>query len=448
MKFLSTSILSALLFLSISCAHEPAIQDLPATADPADEVAKLEQELNESVADQIDVLAPTNYSQAQEYLKDAKEDVKDHDDAKDILRKVATGKAYLAKAREFAKVSQSNMSEVVVARKLALTEGAKDAFGSEFRAADKDLTSVTSDIEENKTDKAAKERTAILATYLDLEVRAIRRSALNAVQGKINQAKKDDAEDWAPQSLTAAEKSHKDADNFIIANRHDKAQIKELSDQAMAAADKLILINKEARSGTKATGEQAALKLFAEREKLAAERAKVSQQQTELATAKTELNQAAAKNDAATSALANDQIFNQKFEQARNMFNKNEAEVYRQGDSLVIRLKGLDFNSAKATLKGSNFPLLAKVQNVIGGLNADTVVIEGHTDSVGSKAKNAELSEARADAVKSYFESNTAAGESTRYTATGFGFEKPIASNKTPDGRAQNRRVDVVIHAR
>ncbi len=448
MKFISTSILSALLFLSISCAHEPAIQELPATAIPADEVAKLEQDLNEAVVDQIDVLAPTSYSKAQEYLKDAKEDVKDQDDAKDILRKVATGKAYLAKAQEFAKVSESNLSEVVVARKLALTEGAKDAFGSEFRAADKDLTSVTSDIEENKTDKAAKERTAILAKYLDLEVRAIRRSALNVVQGKINQAKKDDAEDWAPQSLKAAEKSLKDADNFIIANRHDKARIKELSDQAMAAADKLILINKEARSGTKATGEIAALKLFAEREKLADERAKVSQQQTELATAQTQLNQAEAKNMAVTGALADDKVFNQKFEQARTMFDKNEAEVYRQGDNLVIRLKGLDFNSAKATLKGSNFPLLAKAKNVIGGFNADIVAIEGHTDSVGSKSKNAVLSEARAEAVKSYFESNATPGESTRYTATGFGFQKPIASNKTADGRAQNRRVDIVIHTR
>ena len=446
MKLMNASILSAFLIFSAACADHPAIQELSATAIPADEVTNLERDLNQAVSDQIDVLAPTNFTKAQESFKDAKEDLKDHDKAKDILHKVAIGRAYLAKAREFAKVTTDNVKEVVDARKLALAAGAKDAFGTEFRDADKDLKDASSDIEDNKTATAAKNRTAILAKYLDLEVRAIRLTALNEVQGKINKAKKDDAEDWAPQSLAGAEKSLKDADNFIIANRHDTAKIKTLADKAMADADKLILINKEARNGTKATGEQAALKLFAEREKLTEERQKSSQQQTELSIAKNQLNEAEAKTSASNAALASNESLNKKFAQAQAKFTKGEAEVYRQGEDLVIRLKGLEFTKATATLKGSNFPLLAKVKDVITDMNASAVVIEGHTDSIGSKAKNEELSEARAAAVKSYFESNSPSARETRYTATGYGFQKPIATNKTATGRAQNRRVDVVIH--
>ncbi len=79
-------------------------------------------------------------------------------------------------------------------------------------------------------------------------------------------------------------------------------------------------------------------------------------------------------------------------------------------------------------------------------MSADAVTIEGHTDSVGSEAKNVELSQARANAVKSYLESNAASDKTVRYSAEGFGFQKPIATNKTEAGRAQNRRVDVVIH--
>ena len=447
MKLINASILSSLLLVSAACAHDPAVQELSATAIPAEEVATMEQEINEAVADQIDVLAPTNFAKAREALKDSKEDLKDRDEAKDILRKVAIGKAYLTRAREFAKVATDNMSEVIEARKLALKEGAKDAFGSDFRSADDDLKDVTSDIEDNNTAAAAKNRTSILAKYLDLEVRAIRRGALNVAQGKVNQAKRNDAEDWAPQTLAAAEKSIKDADNYIIANRHATAKIKDFSDAAMASADKLLMINKEARNGTKATGEQAALKLYTERENVANEKEKVAQQRSELASAQDKLDKSRALNTAASSALADDQAFNKQFEQARSKFTNDEAEVYRQGDNLVIRLKGLEFNNAKATLKGSNFPLLAKVKNVISDMNANKVAIEGHTDSVGSEAQNEKLSEARAEAVKSYFESNAANGETAQFTATGYGFQKPIASNKTESGRAQNRRVDVVIHS-
>ncbi|HYX38403.1 MAG TPA: OmpA family protein [Oligoflexus sp.] len=446
MKLMHASILSICLLVSAACAHEPAVQEISATAIPADEVSKFEQELAQAVTDQIDVLAPTNYAKAKEELKDAKEDVKDHDKAKDILRQVAVGRAYLAKARDFAKVAQGNMNEVVEARRLAVQEKAPDAFPAEFKDADDDLKNVTADIEDNKTEAAARDRTKILAQYLDLEVRAIRRTALNDAEGRVNKAKKDGAEAWAPQSLAGAEKSIKDADNFIIANRHETAKIKELSQQALAAADKLLLINKEARNGTKATGEQAALKLFAEREKNSQQQSELAAANTRLNQANTQLNQAKAQNTAAEAALASGQSFNQKFENAQTQFTKSEAEVYRQGDNLVIRLKGLEFNNAKATLKGSNFPLLAKVKNVIGDMKADSVTVEGHTDSVGSEAKNIELSQARAEAVKSYLESNSASGAAVRYSAAGFGFQKPIATNKTPAGRAQNRRVDVVIH--
>jgi outer membrane protein OmpA-like peptidoglycan-associated protein len=425
--------------MSSACAHEPAVQEIAATANPSDEVSKLESEFNQAIVDQVDVLAPGNFLKAKESLKEAKEDLKDHDQTREVLHKIAVGRAYLTKAREFAKIAAGQMNEVVEARRLALKEKANEAFENEFKQADEDLKSVTEDIEDNQTESAAKNRTKILAQYLDLEVRAIRRTALNEAEGKVNQARKDNAEDWAPQSLALAEKSLKDADNFIIANRHDVTKIKALSTQAMAAADKLLLINKEARNGTKATGEQAALKLYTEKEK-------VAQQQSELATAKSRLNQANAQNSAAVAALASDQSFNQKFQKAQAQFVSNEADVYRQGDTLVIRLKGLEFTNAKATLKGSNFPLLAKVRDVISDMKADKVSIEGHTDSVGSEAKNTELSEARAAAVKSYLESNSTGNESVSYTATGFGFQKPIASNKTEAGRAQNRRVDVVIH--
>lgn len=73
------------------------------------------------------------------------------------------------------------------------------------------------------------------------------------------------------------------------------------------------------------------------------------------------------------------------------------------------------------------------------------IVIEGHTDSLGKKDLNEELAEKRAEAVKKYLESNDGGIESAKIEAIGLGDNKPLATNKTAEGRAQNRRVDIII---
>ena len=69
--------------------------------------------------------------------------------------------------------------------------------------------------------------------------------------------------------------------------------------------------------------------------------------------------------------------------------------------------------------------------------------IDGHTDSVGNAAFNKKLSQARANSVMKYLTTKFGI-EKDRLTAVGFGMEKPIASNKTREGRAKNRRVEAV----
>src|SRR5205807_479589 len=70
------------------------------------------------------------------------------------------------------------------------------------------------------------------------------------------------------------------------------------------------------------------------------------------------------------------------------------------------------------------------------------VVVEGHTDSIGSDAYNMKLSQRRANAVRDYMVKNGVSG--SRIKTEAYGKTRPIASNKTAEGRAQNRRVDIV----
>ena len=74
------------------------------------------------------------------------------------------------------------------------------------------------------------------------------------------------------------------------------------------------------------------------------------------------------------------------------------------------------------------------------------MVVEGHTDSTGSAEVNDRISQERADAVLSYLVNNRTI-EADRVLAVGKGFSEPLASDRTKEGRAQNRRIDVVIDA-
>jgi outer membrane protein OmpA-like peptidoglycan-associated protein len=92
-----------------------------------------------------------------------------------------------------------------------------------------------------------------------------------------------------------------------------------------------------------------------------------------------------------------------------------------------------------------NYQLLSKVQRAINEFENSSVVIEGHTDSTGSKEINSTLSQSRADAVKDYLVANKTL-PAGKVVARGYGSEKPLAaSNATPEGRAANRRIDVIV---
>ena len=142
--------------------------------------------------------------------------------------------------------------------------------------------------------------------------------------------------------------------------------------------------------------------------------------------------------------LEAERSFQQIFHKIQTEFDPAEAEVYKQGDRLYIRLKAIQFPVGQDIILPRNYPLLMKVQRAIMAFNEPTVLIEGHTDSTGSKEMNDELSKRRAEAVREYLVANGTLPKD-RIFAEGFGSRKPLAPNETEEGRAINRRIDMVI---
>jgi outer membrane protein OmpA-like peptidoglycan-associated protein len=100
------------------------------------------------------------------------------------------------------------------------------------------------------------------------------------------------------------------------------------------------------------------------------------------------------------------------------------------------------FDFGKATIRPDAQPLLAEIATMLKARPALKIGVEGHTDNVGSPESNKTLSLARAKAVVSAL---TAAGvPAARLTPAGFGQERPIADNRLEEGRAKNRRVELV----
>lgn len=118
--------------------------------------------------------------------------------------------------------------------------------------------------------------------------------------------------------------------------------------------------------------------------------------------------------------------------------------VNRNGDQITLNMPGnVTFATDSADLNGAFFSVLDGVAMVLEEYGSTVIEVAGHTDSTGSDAYNQQLSERRARTVADYL---TARGvQPTRLLAVGAGEQYPVADNGTPEGRQQNRRVELTI---
>ncbi len=120
------------------------------------------------------------------------------------------------------------------------------------------------------------------------------------------------------------------------------------------------------------------------------------------------------------------------------------VQVRREGNNLYLVMPGnITFATNSADIRSDFFAVLNSVAKVLAEFNQTSIRVTGHTDSTGSDSINQPLSQRRADSVAMYLRSQKVA--SARIQSYGYGSRYPIASNDTPMGREQNRRVELEL---
>lgn len=425
-----------------ACSTEPKVNELPQSSDPQVELNRINENLRQAQEKQVDILSPINFEKAEKARDKAIEARSKNKDQEKILHHIAVSQAYIDQATATANIGEQLLEKPLTARKAALAANADRNFSKEMRKADRELQDITRKIEDKNTNISEKKRDEVVKMYQDLELKSVKKDKLGVAQAHLEQAKKEGAKKLTPETLSATERQIASDESVIANNLGNTEVVNQASTRATVAAERLLRMVRIAKTADATNPEELAKQAERnEQESMQSERM-LDQTERELARAKDRLNSQSER----TKALESEIWLDREYEAAMKEFSSDEAEVYKQGNKLLLRLKGLSFANGKAELTDKNFALLNKVKKVIGDVAASEVVIEGHTDSIGAKEVNTALSEKRAKAVESYLMADESI-DAAKITTEAFGDTKPIATNKTAAGRSQNRRVDVVISA-
>ena len=451
--------------------------------------AQIDQRAVAVQAADASVLSPENYTKGVQAYQNAAAEFRAQGELEEINEEIQEANNYFDQAMKNVKVAQATLPQALNARKDAQEAQAPINQQELWSEAEEKFQDAIEELEDGDLDDAREEGKEAENRYRRAELESIKTTYLVNARKLIEQADDKDAEDEAPQTLQRAKQLLASAEKELNENRYDFDAARQMAQQAEYEAQHALYLSNKIKSldDNDTSWETVLLAHEADLASIgAATDSSLSfSQGTDQPTTKlteyitrhqdslTSLNEmlssatlrngdleklveeyAAQQTDAAAQASAQQRVLEEKlawqadvekkFDQTYSLFNPDQAQVLRQENDVIIRLYGLTFPVGKAEIKPEYFPLLTQVQQAISTFDNAEILIEGHTDSQGGDSLNQTLSEDRAKAVQGYLQANMDVAPST-FEAGGFGESQPIANNETKEGRAKNRRIDIVI---
>jgi outer membrane protein OmpA-like peptidoglycan-associated protein len=498
---IQVGLLLLVLWLAACAAPQVKPEKMKVTDDPSAELTALTEEVLAGRQQQLNELSPDWFARAGKSLEAARKGMSLGEPAARIFENIAFGKTYLEKAKDTALMAKAVIGPTMDARNAAIKANAMD-FAKEYAAIESDFLDLTRDIEAGKIARARTASPGVTRAYADLELRAIKQGVLGDIRLLLAKAEKNQAARLAPATLDEARKALASADQYITEQRYEREQMLKKAASALFQVNRLeqvmiqvkkidtmrqeetvlwfedmlkqttdslnapdmrdqewpvqlqnihasiIALQKDNQFLQKKVKDDRAVleaRIKEKQQETAELKAKIAVLEGESLEAQKARELLEAKEREIQATLEAEHRFQLQFVEVQDLFSADQAEVYKQGHDLVIRLKAIRFPVGQAFITPDNYALLSTVRSAIHTFGDPEVVIEGHTDSSGSSAANEKLSQQRANAVREYFVANEVL-KPEKVIAIGYGAERPLMKNDSSAGRAMNRRIDVIIH--
>ena len=458
-KLLSLNLIAAVIVLAGCASSQPKLTQEQVMGQYP-QVASLESEVKNARAKGAEYLAPESYATALKSLESAMNSA--YNDKKDAASEAATkGLKVIDKMKKDTSSSRQLLSEVLSARERAMKAGVATLQSEKLAELDSNLKKTSALIEEGDIEAAKQRRPKLVEGYAQLELAALKQGTADRAKSAIASAKQQGAEKYAPKTLARAEEEMALAITILDADRTQTAKADVQSNKAKWLAEKSSSITETVKDFDRRdyTREDVVLWYQAQLStvnkpiggQLPFNKSNEEMVQTfktsvdKLKSAEVEYSkQLALSSKERTVMQQNESARKEKFEKVQAMFTKNEANVFRQRQNVLISAHGFHFPSGQSEIQTDNFPLMNKIIRAIKIFPNSRIEITGHTDSTGSDNINQSISQARAEKVGKFL---VEVGDLSkdRIKTSGFGESRPVASNKTAEGRAENRRVEIKI---
>lgn len=452
------------LVLILAASGSPAAvgQDLGETL-----VQQTEAAFEAARANQLPLLSPDHFEDANKYWQRAQENIQRGRSIDKIKADLTRANASLADAEETAKLARVTFASVLEARQAADTAQASTLAAAQWEEAEKDFNAAARRLEDGDVNRARDGAADALRGYQAAELTAIQGAILNEARQLIAENYDQKVERSAPKTLARAETLVAQAEAQLAGNRYDTEPARALAREAEYEARHAARIAQqvEALKDKQLTAEELILdwekpliavataldsstdlsKGHAEATDAALARIAHLQEESEaLTVANTRVSELELALGITTERAEAGELRRRQMAELESMFLPNEAQILQESDRTIIRLIGLQFDSGTAVIQSRYFGLLSKIADVPSIFPGGSLIVEGHTDSVGADQLNLSLSERRANSIRDYLLVNTILGAS-QIEAVGYGESRPIANNETAQGRALNRRIDIVV---
>ena len=208
---------AAMIVLSACTGQQLEVTPISISENPQQHINQLDKDIAMARKNQVNVLAPTWFTKADKSLNAAKTGLEEGDQLAEIFGDIATGRAQLLKAEEFANMARSTIPDAIKARELARQAGAT-TLGDDYTVVENRFLYMTEAIERGNLGYAKRRQAAVTEQFRRIELRAIKIRTLGEVRRLIEDARKKGLHKMAPQSYADAQKKLIEADNFITEN--------------------------------------------------------------------------------------------------------------------------------------------------------------------------------------------------------------------------------------